>query len=315
MSLSPETKLRRTTGELFDLESASPTFRELLLDSKIPPILHQTWKNHVVPDRWKPYQQSWKDHHPEYEYKYWTDADIEEFMLEHYPHMMVTFHSYEHNIQRVDLVRAMILDHYGGVYVDMDYQCFEAIDDVLITKQQIEGEEDGVCDFFAVKSPHFWETTQNSFMGSIPRHPIWSELSKIFVERAIKLVKGDVPIFTRFMSGMSVMWSTGPLALDDALTAIKKRDVKESDELLNIILLDQEFFRGARAFHHNDQSWSFNSSMESFAFIFPFFLFAIAFIYLKFVRIKGPRHKEPKSRSSDSSVSVGGGGGGGGVTV
>ena len=39
----------------------------------IPRIIHQSWKVEQVPDRWLAFQQSWREHHPDYEYRLWTD--------------------------------------------------------------------------------------------------------------------------------------------------------------------------------------------------------------------------------------------------
>jgi inositol phosphorylceramide mannosyltransferase catalytic subunit len=43
----------------------------------VPKILHQTWKNKEVPEKWKAAQQSCIDRHPGYEYRLWTDEDAE----------------------------------------------------------------------------------------------------------------------------------------------------------------------------------------------------------------------------------------------
>ncbi len=43
----------------------------------VPKILHQTWKDKDVPEKWKAAQQACIAAHPGYEYKLWTDADAE----------------------------------------------------------------------------------------------------------------------------------------------------------------------------------------------------------------------------------------------
>src|ERR1700761_6721881 len=44
---------------------------------KIPRIIHQVWLGSPFPEKYKEWQKSWKTHHPEWEYRLWTDADIE----------------------------------------------------------------------------------------------------------------------------------------------------------------------------------------------------------------------------------------------
>lgn len=43
----------------------------------VPKILHQTWKNKDIPDKWLAARQSCIDRHPDYEYRLWTDEDAE----------------------------------------------------------------------------------------------------------------------------------------------------------------------------------------------------------------------------------------------
>ena len=69
-----------------------------------------------------------RDLHPDYEYKLWTDAQSKEFVAQHYPHLLETFKSYPFNIQRADAIRYMVLEHYGGVYIDLDIICRRRLD-------------------------------------------------------------------------------------------------------------------------------------------------------------------------------------------
>lgn len=43
----------------------------------VPKLIHQTWKDDQLPDKWKEAQKSCIDLHPDYEYKLWTDKDAE----------------------------------------------------------------------------------------------------------------------------------------------------------------------------------------------------------------------------------------------
>ena len=49
-------------------------------------------------------------------------------MAQHYPHLLETFKSYPFNIQRADAIRYMVLEHYGGVYIDLDIICRRRLD-------------------------------------------------------------------------------------------------------------------------------------------------------------------------------------------
>lgn len=97
----------------------------------IPRIIHQTWKTADIPERYRACQASWREHHPDWTYMFWTDADIEAFVVEHYPRLLGLFQSYPDNIQRVDAARYMILFYYGGVYADLDVFCRRSFDSLV----------------------------------------------------------------------------------------------------------------------------------------------------------------------------------------
>lgn len=46
----------------------------------IPKIIHQTYANESIPERWKIPQQNCIELHHDYEYKLWTDAKAREFI-------------------------------------------------------------------------------------------------------------------------------------------------------------------------------------------------------------------------------------------
>lgn len=96
----------------------------------IPPLIHQTWKDAEVPERFAAAQASWRRHHPEWEYRLWTDADLEDFVARQFPEYLELYRSYPDHIQRVDAARYMILNHFGGVYADLDIICERPFDDL-----------------------------------------------------------------------------------------------------------------------------------------------------------------------------------------
>jgi mannosyltransferase OCH1-like enzyme len=42
---------------------------------RVPKLIHQTWKDKNVPEKWREAQQSCIDAHPGYTYKLWTDKE------------------------------------------------------------------------------------------------------------------------------------------------------------------------------------------------------------------------------------------------
>ena len=37
----------------------------------IPKIIHQTWKDNNIPEKWKLSQTMWQKHHPDWQYILW----------------------------------------------------------------------------------------------------------------------------------------------------------------------------------------------------------------------------------------------------
>ncbi|HIF08190.1 MAG TPA: hypothetical protein EYQ64_15005 [Gemmatimonadetes bacterium] len=97
----------------------------------IPRIIHQTWKDQDVPERFLEAQRSWREVHPEWEYRFWTDEDLETLVRERAPELMSLYERYPEAIQRVDAARYVILREFGGAYIDLDVQCLRPLDPLL----------------------------------------------------------------------------------------------------------------------------------------------------------------------------------------
>jgi mannosyltransferase OCH1-like enzyme len=41
----------------------------------VPKLIHQTWKNSEIPEKWQKAHDSCIKLHPDYEYRLWTDSD------------------------------------------------------------------------------------------------------------------------------------------------------------------------------------------------------------------------------------------------
>jgi mannosyltransferase OCH1-like enzyme len=97
----------------------------------IPRIIHQTWKDHDVPEQFRAAQASWRALHPEWEYRFWTDGDLRALVRERAPEIASLYDHYPYAIQRVDAARYVILREIGGLYADLDLHCLVPFDDLL----------------------------------------------------------------------------------------------------------------------------------------------------------------------------------------
>ncbi len=107
----------------------------------IPKIIHQTWKTGEVPERFRASQDSWRHHHPDWTYMFWTDADLDAFVEAKYPSLWPLFQRYPDQIQRVDAARYMMLHHYGGIYSDLDIICRQSFESLRVHPAFLPGTE------------------------------------------------------------------------------------------------------------------------------------------------------------------------------
>lgn len=149
----------------------------------IPLIIHQIWLGSPVPKEFHAYQESWKRYHPEWQYYLWTDQE-----LAHFP--LYNRDLYEQAVnqgERSDIVRYEILYRYGGVYVDMDFECLHPFDQLH-----------HYYDFYTGLQPLDTNYVQlgNALIGSRPEHPLLLALIQgLRNSKATTIVAKTGPIF------------------------------------------------------------------------------------------------------------------------
>lgn len=186
----------------------------------IPKIVHQTWKNEQIPEKWKESHDSWKSlARYGWEYKLWTDELMRQFIAEHYDWFLAQYDSYPQNINRVDAWRYFVLHHYGGLYTDLDNVCkpksfltfYELIknEDVALpkVKQGNGNKEHNVTNCFIASTvgsnfwPHVWRMLQNPYKH-YPYKSTVGSMSKYF----------------------NVIFTTGPSLLAESYNSYNAKD-------------------------------------------------------------------------------------------
>jgi hypothetical protein len=170
----------------------------------IPKIFHFTWKGTALPAKMAALLDKWKSLHPDWEFRFYDDAALRAFVVEHFPERLALYDAYPRPIQRVDVFRYMVLFKLGGVYSDLDVDPYRAIDELV---------ERTRC-FVGIEPKHHMDKSYNqnglpfllcnAFMGSEPGHPFWTHV----IDRLEQSHHGEV------------LTSTGPWFLTGAgLTA------------------------------------------------------------------------------------------------
>ena len=160
---------------------------------KFPKIIHQTWKDENIPEKWKKSPYMWKQTHPDYHYILWTDNDIREYIKQNYPEFLTIHDNYEYNIQRADMIRYFILHDFGGIYSDLDLY---PIDNIEKHVRNFDS------DVLLVNSGNVKSCITNSFMISKKHAQLWKEVHKKLKKRIPFFIPGK---------HLKVMLSTGPL--------------------------------------------------------------------------------------------------------
>lgn len=152
----------------------------------IPPFFHWVWLGvYPLPPKDQKWMRSWQEKHPSWNCILWAerpdlihepDVDLPEFEVRPLP-PLINRKFYDGIEQwvtgravvaaRSDIVRYELVARYGGVYLDTDVECFDAIDEVL----------DGVRLFV---SDEWGPSVGNYMFGAKPNHPaLWTVVREL----------------------------------------------------------------------------------------------------------------------------------------
>lgn len=144
---------------------------------RIPKIIHQIWLGSQLPEKFAILAATWPAHHPDWQYKLWTDADIADLKLENQE-------AYDRAInyaERSDIARYEILYRFGGLYVDTDCECFQPFDELHYYYDFYAGLEFPCMALFLRPI-----IVPNALIASIPGHPIMRGMIDTIMTQKIK---------------------------------------------------------------------------------------------------------------------------------
>jgi mannosyltransferase OCH1-like enzyme len=157
----------------------------------IPKIFHQsskyfTWAERTLARRARALMPDWT-------YQAWTDDDNLALVEKIFPRNVGDYVRFPHGGSKVDIARYLYMYQYGGIYFDTDFRFHRAINEDLLSHLCILGVEDE-DDPYVSGGPKLG----NSFIGSTPGLPLWTEfVDSIFT----RFRKGDIQPDAVFLSG------------------------------------------------------------------------------------------------------------------
>lgn len=188
-----------------DLEDGYAFMKNMLASEenvlRIPRLMHQLYESPTgVPLRLKQLSESWTEKNPSWKYMFWGTKEIDVFLNDHFPDFIPFYRDYEFDVQRWDAIRYLILYTYGGLYIDMDYECLQPIDKILTNKGCFLGMEPKIHSALS-GVPYI---IGNAFMASVPGH----DFMKCLIEELYNKEKYTNPDKKR-----RILQTTGPLML------------------------------------------------------------------------------------------------------
>ncbi|KAK9828860.1 hypothetical protein WJX72_002432 [[Myrmecia] bisecta] len=149
---------------------------------EIPKILHYIYLDgydaYVAGTQRTPsaHIKAWRDScllfHEHWTTMFWDRKNGKEFLDRHYSWFTPTWEAYPVDIARADALRPFLMHHYGGLYLDLDVQCFQD------TTPFLKGH-----DVVLQASPKDMTGDRgviNCAMASVPRHPLWLVYANLF---------------------------------------------------------------------------------------------------------------------------------------
>jgi len=175
-------------------------------------IIHQVWecKNKRLPEQFVKFAQTWKEHHPDWQYEFWNKKRMDTFVRKYYPEFSEIFFVYYNDVQRRDVIRYLILHKMGGVYVDFDSECLEPMDEYIHGK---------TCCFGLEPEKHANMLRQsffisNAWIASKSNHPFLKQIIKMLADAT----------FTAAGTNNTVLKTNGSLLLTEAYLLYHKKD-------------------------------------------------------------------------------------------
>jgi mannosyltransferase OCH1-like enzyme len=182
------------------------------IDIKIPKIIHQIWLGpKPVPSYFWEYKKGWERRHPGWEYRFWTDKDVVAFDFD----LKDLYQRSTNWGEKSDILRAEILDRFGGLYVDTDIENIKSFDELHLKHDFYAGLEPPHQGDISQSAPHV--VISDALIACRPNHPIiktWKLLIREIwddIEQRLPDSPKRVLLRTFYPFGEAVM-----LHLDDA---------------------------------------------------------------------------------------------------
>jgi inositol phosphorylceramide mannosyltransferase catalytic subunit len=180
--------------------------------STIPHRIIQTGKARALPLIEEAAVASLRALNPGFDYVYFDDREIEEFIDREFPEYRVLVDSFPHRIQRFDFFRYLAVYRLGGFYFDLDVFLARSIRELTVSSCVFPFEELTLSSYFRTQYKMDWEIGNYAF-GAAPGHPFL----RAIIENCVRAQQDRswvapmmAAIPSLFRSEFEVLNTTGP---------------------------------------------------------------------------------------------------------
>jgi mannosyltransferase OCH1-like enzyme len=110
------------------MQPSMPTIDESLRAPRMIHQIHLMEERPSVLEKYGAAIESCQNAHAGWNYTIWTDETSSAFMRDNYPTIFPHYSNYKQTIQRANILRYALLDHFGGVYIDTDVTCRRSLE-------------------------------------------------------------------------------------------------------------------------------------------------------------------------------------------
>jgi inositol phosphorylceramide mannosyltransferase catalytic subunit len=167
--------------------------------------------------------------HPDYEYVFFDDEGVEEFIDHEFPEYRRVFDSFRLPIQRYDFFRYLAVYRYGGFYFDLDVLLASSVSGLLDSGCVFPFEGLTFSHLLRTRYKMDWQIGNFGF-GAVPMHPF---LGKI-IENCVRAQR-DPAWVAPMMSGFPAISKSDFYVLNSTGPGLASRTFAENPELARTV--------------------------------------------------------------------------------
>ena len=180
--------------------------------------------------------------HPDWEYRYFDDAEIRLFLRAEFPQHETIFDQFPRNIQRIDFFRYLAVYRLGGFYFDLDVFLSRSLDDLCLKQAVFTFEELSLNRHLREQHELDWEIGNYAF-GAAPGDPFMAAA----IENCVK-AQQDPAWLTPMMRGIPAPFAAEFRVLNSTGPGLLTRTLAENPSL-NVTVLFPEDVRDPDSWH------------------------------------------------------------------